>query len=565
MNKDNGEIFSSIDASAMLQLAGNTTLHDHDGSTGPDSPSSKSFGDGSEQQAFSRKRKRSSSSWRTMRAFFEDLTTQLIERQDAMHRKFLETMERREEERARREEAYKRQEMARMSREQDLRAREKALAATRDAALVAFLQKVTGETLHLPELGSQSIPVNLAAPMSTAAAAAAGTNEPVNTPSAEDPHDGMKDGAGDGNCRRWPKVEVLALIRVRTSLESRFQEAGPKAQLWEEVAASMASLGFTRSGKRCKEKWENINKYYRKTRDNVGRKLRPESATKTCPYFNELELLYERGVLPSPSNNKASTCRLEGPQMSGEFVETSSRDESQHTLDGGGSADYPSGSSCISNVVPISSNLETNFDGRNVMLEMAATSSVGINGSVQSGERAHDLDFGADKNLKSDSASILCLVDQINVNCRPSQYLSAVDRVHDGKLASHEQMAPNVSSGILGAASASRFVRDIIGFQQQQQPPYGSRHQLDSAHLRFKHEMPSMEPENPACDEQVSELRMKLQNEDQRPRAMDPQGRSQSENVNLMTLVHKLGTSSTPNGSCEFRELLSPASSSAQV
>lgn len=106
-----------------------------------------------------RKRKRaaaSSSSSETMVVFFENLMKQVIEKQEAMQRKFLEAIEKREQERMIREEAWKRQEMARLTREQELKTQERSLSASRDAALVAFLQKVTGQTLQLvpPQLPS---------------------------------------------------------------------------------------------------------------------------------------------------------------------------------------------------------------------------------------------------------------------------------------------------------------------------------------------------------------------------------------------------------------------------
>eukprot|EP00256_Glycine_max_P040697 XP_006590202.1 trihelix transcription factor GT-2 [Glycine max] len=89
---------------------------------------------------------------------------------------------------------------------------------------------------------------------------------------------------------RWPKTEVHALIRLRTSLETKYQENGPKAPLWEDISAGMLRLGYNRSAKRCKEKWENINKYFKKVKES--NKQRREDS-KTCPYFNELEALYK--------------------------------------------------------------------------------------------------------------------------------------------------------------------------------------------------------------------------------------------------------------------------------
>ncbi|EFJ27020.1 hypothetical protein SELMODRAFT_66294, partial [Selaginella moellendorffii] len=98
----------------------------------------------------------------------------------------------------------------------------------------------------------------------------------------------------DPNSKRWPKQEVHALIRLRSGMESKFQEPGAKGPLWEEISTSMGHMGYSRSSKRCKEKWENINKYFRKTKDSSKRR---SENSKTCPYFQQLDMLYRTGVL----------------------------------------------------------------------------------------------------------------------------------------------------------------------------------------------------------------------------------------------------------------------------
>ncbi|XP_022158201.1 trihelix transcription factor GTL2 [Momordica charantia] len=110
--------------------------------------------------------------------------------------------------------------------------------------------------------------------------------------------------------KRWPRDEVLALVNVRCSLYnngvcggggdqdqsggsgSGEQGASSKAPLWERISQGMLQLGYKRSAKRCKEKWENINKYFRKTKD-VNKKRSLDS--RTCPYFHQLSNLYNQG------------------------------------------------------------------------------------------------------------------------------------------------------------------------------------------------------------------------------------------------------------------------------
>ncbi|MCO5590315.1 hypothetical protein L7F22_044284 [Adiantum nelumboides] len=247
------------------------------------------YDDPSDAAPESKKRKRKTLI--RMMSFFESLLKQVMEKQEQMQQRFLDALERREQDRMIREEAWKRQEMARMSRENDLRAQERSLAATRDAAIVAFLQKVTGQTVQLPTTTALAIaapPVQVHPPH----------HVPM-VPSVLDPtfhHIPEDQDPFDPNSKRWPKPEVLALIKLRTGLHSRFTEPGPKGPLWEDIANGMSCLGYNRNAKRCKEKWENINKYFKKAKES--NKNRPENA-KTCPYYHQLDALYKQGVLGS--------------------------------------------------------------------------------------------------------------------------------------------------------------------------------------------------------------------------------------------------------------------------
>ncbi|RZR73630.1 hypothetical protein BHM03_00026534 [Ensete ventricosum] len=252
-------------------------------SAGEEAPAKKLSKDGGR-----RRRKRRQRQLSSVAAFLESLVKQLMDHQEGLHRKFLEVMERREQERTGREEAWRKQEAAKSCREAAARAQERALASSREAAIVSFLEKITGESLdlppkpHFPEVDD----------------ADKEEEEEEENLQIEQYSETFNNGDPDSNkvtfnTSRWPKAEVQALIRVRSGLESRFQEPGLKGPLWEEVSASMAGMGYHRSAKRCKEKWENINKYFRKTKES-GKK-RPHHA-KTCPYFQQLDQLYSKSL-----------------------------------------------------------------------------------------------------------------------------------------------------------------------------------------------------------------------------------------------------------------------------
>ncbi|KAF2297538.1 hypothetical protein GH714_025319 [Hevea brasiliensis] len=191
--------------------------------------------------------KRKRSKWKD---FLERLTKDVMRKQEELQRKFLETVEKREHERMAREEAWRMQEMARINREHEILIQERTTAAAKDAAVIAFLQKISGQQNSIQTDNGQN-------------------NAVVSSSS------------------RWPKVEVQALINLRTNLDTKYQENGPKGPLWEEISAGMQKLGYNRSAKRCKEKWENINKYFKKVKETarIGLKTQKHVHTSTNSMF----------------------------------------------------------------------------------------------------------------------------------------------------------------------------------------------------------------------------------------------------------------------------------------
>lgn len=210
--------------------------------------------------------RRTSTKKRKLSDFFERLMKQVVEKQENLQKKLLEALEKYERDRLAREEEWKTYEVARIKREQELLVQERSMAAAKDAAVIAFLQKVSEQSNHSPIQLKQEM----------------GSHESYTNSSS-----------------RWPKVEVEALIKLRTNYDHQYQENGPKGSLWEEISAAMKKLGYDRNPKRCKEKWENINKYFKRVKES--NKTRPEDS-KTCPYFHHLDALYKEKW--STSKNK---------------------------------------------------------------------------------------------------------------------------------------------------------------------------------------------------------------------------------------------------------------------
>ncbi|XP_076929390.1 trihelix transcription factor DF1-like [Bidens hawaiensis] len=339
-------------AVAVTMPAGNVNLNPVAGgfsfsqlnmSVSNSSSSSTSSDDELPERRGSRKRK-----WKE---FFGRLMTEVISKQEELQSKFLDTLDRREHDRMARAEAWRMQEMAKMKREHELLVQERSMVAAKDAAVITLLQKITEQNLNSnsnpnpnPKAGIPQIPAMqllqqqqqnhlkpppppppqpqpqtpAQQPPPPPPVAVNPVPVPVPVPASAPPPQVVKNlgntsGGGADNMMqpspsRWPKAEIDALINLRTTLDNKYQENGPKGPLWEEVSAAMRNLGYNRNAKRCKEKWENINKYYKKVKESS--KKRPEDS-KTCPYFHQLDAIYLEKASNINSTNPGLTVKPE--------------------------------------------------------------------------------------------------------------------------------------------------------------------------------------------------------------------------------------------------------------
>ncbi|KAI4296052.1 hypothetical protein L6164_036042 [Bauhinia variegata] len=219
--------------------------------------------------------KRGEKTMKKLEDYVENLAMKVMEKQEQMHKQLVDMIEKKEKERLMREEAWKQKEMERIKREEEARAQEKS----RNLALISFIQNLLGREIEIPE------PVSIFRE---------GDEAEANI---------QKDFKSDPSSNRWPEAEVQALITLRTSLESKFRLMGSKGSIWGEISEAMNNMGYNRSAKKCKEKWENINKYYKRTMGS-GKKRRLSG--KACPYFDELDILYRNGLL-NPGNALSDT------------------------------------------------------------------------------------------------------------------------------------------------------------------------------------------------------------------------------------------------------------------
>ncbi|CAL1356426.1 unnamed protein product [Linum trigynum] len=302
----------------------------------------------------------------------QEMVDKMMAQQEEMQNKLIEDMVRRDREKLAREEAWKQREMDRINHELQLRADQQALAGDRQASIIKFLENFTTTTAALtnavtnsappPPLGMIDYQIQIAtagdkdgnsnrnSTSSSSSAANPNNNSSADELSQLEPgavtgvgsksippnssRNPRKSGESEENRgrssvkeevgKRWPRDEVLALINLRCGIHNHNNTEGEgtptaaagsnsKAPLWERISRGMAELGYRRSAKRCKEKWENINKYFRKTKD-LNKKRSADS--RTCPYFHQLSTLYgaaaAAAAVPKPSASEEEEQVVEG-------------------------------------------------------------------------------------------------------------------------------------------------------------------------------------------------------------------------------------------------------------
>lgn len=82
--------------------------------------------------------------------FFESLVKQLLNHQEGLHRKFMEAIEKIDQERVEREYVWRRREAAKLDEEAIARAHHQALATDRETVIISYLEKITGQKATLP-------------------------------------------------------------------------------------------------------------------------------------------------------------------------------------------------------------------------------------------------------------------------------------------------------------------------------------------------------------------------------------------------------------------------------
>lgn len=208
-------------------------------------------------------------SWKAkIRDFIDSQMRKLMEKQEAWLEKMMRTIEHKEQERVSREEEWRKQEADRLDREHKFWANERAWIEARDAALMEALHKLTGKEISKAELPTDN---------------------------------GNENDITSGGCESWPESEITRLIQLRISMESRLQHSECSEEvLWEEIAAKMGCWGYDhrRSAIMCKEKWDSINNYLKKTRDCDINKKRKENSRSSCYYQNNEGIsLYNQGLI----------------------------------------------------------------------------------------------------------------------------------------------------------------------------------------------------------------------------------------------------------------------------
>lgn len=244
-----------------------------------------------------KKRKRKDEKYlERLKGLCEGVVKKMMEKQEHLHNQLIQELIRRDQEKIDREEAWKNQEMERIRTQFESRSNDHKSAAERQAAIIDFLNRFTSDDDNNQQQLKQKQEQEQEHPKNNTNSNSSCTKPPPRRPPSS-PRSKRDDSEDVG--RRWPRDEVVALInlRCRMSGETEATSSKEKGPLWERISKGMMEMGYKRSGKRCKEKWENINKYFRKTKDSSKKR---SLNSRTCPYFHHLNSLYGDGTVVAP-------------------------------------------------------------------------------------------------------------------------------------------------------------------------------------------------------------------------------------------------------------------------
>ncbi|KAI3677206.1 hypothetical protein L1987_86829 [Smallanthus sonchifolius] len=172
------------------------------------------------------KRMLGKSCWKTkITDFIETRMNVIMEKQDKWMEKVMNTIEEKEKDRISKEKQWRKEEVARIESERKFRSNERARLEYRHAALMEAFLKLT-------------------------------KNESTIEGSCTEYYNDQ-----DQIVTGWGEHETTQLIQLRSSVETRFKKGGLVMEdvLWEEIAITMASLGYNRSAMIFKAKWDHIN------------------------------------------------------------------------------------------------------------------------------------------------------------------------------------------------------------------------------------------------------------------------------------------------------------------
>ncbi|KAJ6912220.1 hypothetical protein NC651_014794 [Populus alba x Populus x berolinensis] len=100
----------------------------------------------------------------------------------------------------------------------------------------------------------------------------------------------------DNEARDQETSRNLALISFIQNMTGHLQVTGSKGtNIWDAISDGMCNMGYNRTAKNCKEKWENINKHFKKSVGSVAKK--PFENITVSPYFHEWDVLYNNGFV----------------------------------------------------------------------------------------------------------------------------------------------------------------------------------------------------------------------------------------------------------------------------
>ncbi|XP_057811101.1 trihelix transcription factor GT-4-like [Salvia miltiorrhiza] len=143
---------------------------------------------------------------------------------------------------------------------------------------------------------------------------------PEDAAAAHNPaHHASSSAAPKKRAETWVQEETRALISLRKEIDMLFNTSKSNKHLWDNISLKMREKGFDRSPTMCTDKWRNLLKEFKKTKQN-NRDGNGNGSAKMS-YYKEIEEILRERSRDGPNWKTSEAANTAGPPKVDSFMQ----------------------------------------------------------------------------------------------------------------------------------------------------------------------------------------------------------------------------------------------------